>query len=104
MTGWVVPDQPPKELRMEAKISLEPENLILTSEQFAHLGDGVIAYIRPMRSEEIQRYYPEAPQIPPGLTVFALIGADGAPLMLADSPEGAIDNARENDLQMVSLH
>ena len=47
---------------------------------------------------------PEAPKIPPGLTVFALIGADGAPIALADSPEGAIGNARENDLQMVSLH
>ncbi|MBM3574131.1 MAG: DUF1150 family protein [Methylocystis sp.] len=89
---------------MEAKTPPEPEHLILTPEQFAHLGDGVIAYVRPMRSEDVTRYYPEAPQIPPGLTVFALIGADGAPLLLADSPEGAIGNARENDLQMVSLH
>jgi len=52
----------------------------------------------------VTRYFPEAPKIPPGLTVFALIGADGAPIALADSPEGAIGNARENDLQMVSLH
>ena len=49
---------------MEAKISPEPQNLILTPEQFAHLGDGVIAYVRPMRSEDVTRFYPEAPKIP----------------------------------------
>lgn len=76
----------------------------LTAEQFAHLGDGTVAYVRAMRSEDVKRLYPQAPSIAPGLTVFALIGADGAPIVLADSKEGAIGNARENDLQMVSLH
>lgn len=49
---------------MEAKISPEQQNLILTPEQFAHLVDGVIAYVRPMRSEDVTRFYPEAPKIP----------------------------------------
>ncbi|NDB67849.1 MAG: DUF1150 domain-containing protein [Methylocystaceae bacterium] len=89
---------------MDAKSALEAKSLVLTPEQFANLGDGVVAYLRAMRSEDVTRYFPEAPKIPPGLTVFALIGADGAPIALADSPEGAIGNARENDLQMVSLH
>jgi hypothetical protein len=76
----------------------------LTAEQFAHLGDGLIAYVRPMRSEDVNRLYPQAPHIAPGLTIFALFGADGAPIVLADSEEGCIGNARENHLQMVSLH
>jgi hypothetical protein len=77
---------------------------LLTPEQFANLGDGLIAYVKAMRSEDVNRIYPHAPQIAPGLTIFALIGADGAPIILADSEEGAIGNARENDLEMVSLH
>jgi len=89
---------------MESKTTFEPKAPTLTPEQFAHLGDGVIAYVRPMRSEDINRLYPQAPEIMPGLTIFALIGADGAPILLADSADAAIGNARENDLQMVSLH
>lgn len=89
---------------MDAKTISETRVPPLTPEQFAHLGDGMIAYVRPMRSEDVNRLYPGAPDIAPGLTVFALIGADGAPIVLADSAEGAIGNARENDLQMVSLH
>lgn len=89
---------------MDLKTEANRKNLILTPEQFANLGDGLIAYIRPMRSEDVNRLYPQAPQITPGLMVFALIGADGAPILLADSAESAIGNARENDLEMVSLH
>jgi hypothetical protein len=93
-----------EEERMQAKTDIECEAPLLTPEQFANLGDGKIAYVRAMRSEDVNRLYPEAPDIEPGLTVFALIGADGAPILLADTEEGAIGNAYENDLQMVSLH
>lgn len=89
---------------MEAKTSVERKAPLLTPEQFATLGDGMIAYIKAMKSEDVNRLYPEAPHIEPGLTIFALIGADGAPIVLADSEEGAIGNARENDLTTVSLH
>jgi hypothetical protein len=89
---------------MEARNTSERRTPPLTPEQFAHLGDGMIAYVRAMRSEDVTRLYPEAPQIAPGLTVFALVGADGAPISIADSAEGAIGEARENDLQTVSLH
>jgi hypothetical protein len=89
---------------MQAKAAYERRAPLLTPEQFANLGDGTIAYVKAMRSEDVNRIYPQAPQIAPGLTIFALIGADGAPIVLADSEEGAIGNARENDLQMVSLH
>jgi hypothetical protein len=92
------------EVEMEMKTATETRESPLTAEQFAHLGDGLIAYVRPMRSEDVNRLYPQAPQIAPGLTIFALFGADGAPIVLADSEEGCIGNARENHLQMVSLH
>jgi hypothetical protein len=92
------------EVKMQMKTATEPREAPLTAEQFAQLGDGLIAYVRPMRSEDVNRLYPHAPQIAPGLTIFALFGADGAPIVLADSEEGCIGNARENHLQMVSLH
>ncbi|HEY8260963.1 MAG TPA: DUF1150 family protein, partial [Methylosinus sp.] len=37
-------------------------------------------------------------------TLFALLGADGSPIVLADTEEGARANAWEHQLQTVSLH
>jgi hypothetical protein len=38
-----------------------------TSEQFAHLGEGAIAYVKPMRSDEVQSLFPGLPPMAPGL-------------------------------------
>jgi hypothetical protein len=89
---------------MQKQTDIEPKAPLLTPEQFANLGEGMIAYVREMRSEDVNRLYPQAPHIEPGLTIFVLLGADGSPIVLADSEVGAIGNARENDLTMVSLH
>ncbi|MDB5510013.1 MAG: hypothetical protein JWL93_2482 [Hyphomicrobiales bacterium] len=76
----------------------------LTQEQFAHLGDGAIAYVKEMRSEDVTRLFPQAPEIQPGLQLFALLSADGTPIVLTDSRDAAVANAWQNDLQTVSLH
>ncbi|MBG0808653.1 DUF1150 domain-containing protein [Methylosinus sp. H3A] len=89
---------------MEGKTATEKRSPLLTPEQFAHLGDGAIAYVRTMRSEDVKRLYPQAPAIEPGLTLFALLGADGTPIVLADTEEGALANAWQQQLQTVSLH
>ncbi|MGO9773662.1 MAG: DUF1150 family protein [Roseiarcus sp.] len=76
----------------------------LTPQEFAHLGDGAIAYVKTIRSEDAQRLFPQAPAIRPGLQLFALLGADGSPIMLTDSKDAAIANAWQHELQTVSLH
>ena len=76
----------------------------MTPETLAGLGGGRIAYVRPMRSEEVQSLFPNVPPIAPGLDLWALLAADGTPIMLADSREAVVMNAHENDLETVSLH
>jgi hypothetical protein len=76
----------------------------MTPENFAGLGGGRIAYVRPMRSEEIKNLFPNVPPITPGLDLWALLAADGTPIMLADSREAVVMNAHENDLETMSLH
>jgi hypothetical protein len=76
----------------------------LTPEQLAHLGDGAIAYVKEMRSEDVARLFPQAPKIQPGLQLFALLSADGTPIILTDTRDAAVANAWQNDLQTVSLH
>ena len=77
---------------------------MMTNEQFAHLGGGAVAYVKPIRSEDVSRIFPQAPPIQPGLQLYALLGADGTPMLLTDSRDAAIANAWEHELQTVSLH
>lgn len=73
-------------------------------EALATLGEGHLAYVKQIRSEDVPGLFPQAPQIAPGLKLFALHAADGTPIMLTDSREAAIANAWSNELETVSLH
>ncbi len=77
---------------------------VLTQEQLAQLGEGLIAYVKPIRSEDLGALFPEAPDVEPGTQLFALLGANGRPLVLTDSKDAALANAMQNELHMVSLH
>jgi hypothetical protein len=82
------------------------ENLLssLTPEQFAHLGGGQVAYVKPILSDDVARLFPQVAGVQPGIRLFALLNADGTPLMLTDSRDAAIANAWEHKLHTVSLH
>ena len=86
----------------EVSVTFEPEKV--SAEALAHLGEGHIAYVKSIRSEDVPMLFPQAPQIAPGLELFALHAADGTPIMLTDSREAAIANAWSNELQAVSVH
>ena len=70
----------------------------------AELGEGQVAYVKPLRSDDVQRLFPQAPEIQPGLQLFALLSASGAPILLTDSRDAAVANAWAHDLETVSLH
>jgi hypothetical protein len=59
----------------DPKLDISPEAL-------AHLGDGRIAYVKTVRSEDVRALFPQAemPQIAPGQILFALHAADGTPM------------------------
>jgi hypothetical protein len=72
--------------------------------ELAALGEGQVAYVKPLRSDEARRLFPQAPQLAPGLQLFALLSASGSPIMLTDSRDAAVANAWQHDLETVSLH
>lgn len=76
----------------------------LTQSELAHLGAGEIGYIRKIRSEEVARCFPEAPDIDPNVDLWALFGADGTPILLTDNRSSTFYKAAEDDLKTVSLH
>ncbi len=70
----------------------------------ARLGENSIAYIKQITSDEVRDMFPEAPDMAPGLQLFALHKADGEPILLTDSHDTARVEAQRNDLELVSLH
>lgn len=78
----------------------------MSPEALTHLGDGRLAYVKTVRSEDVHALFPEAevPQLPPGQMLFALYAADGTPIMLTDSREAAVANAWSQELETVSVH
>jgi len=85
----------------EGNVVLEPR---VSPEALAHLGEGHIAYVKQIRSEDVPGLFPQAPSIAPGLKLFALHAADGTPIMLTDSREAAVANAWSQELEPVSVH
>ena len=76
----------------------------MTEVEFASLGDGEIAYIKTLSPVEAERMYPELKGLPEGITIFAVHAADGTPLALTDTHFAAIENAKEHNLDPVSVH
>src|SRR5580693_2319720 len=95
---------PTDEMTMSLDMS-RTENDI-TPEALAHLGDGRIAYVKAIRSEDVAALFPQmqVPKLTPGVKLFALHAADGTPIMLTDSREAAVANAWSQELETVSVH
>jgi len=72
--------------------------------ELANLGLGEMAYVKPLRSDDVARLFPQAPKLQPGMELFALLSASGEPIVLTDSRDAAVANAWAHDLTTVSLH
>ena len=77
---------------------------IMSEHDLAGLGDGEIAYIKVMTSDEAQDLFPLIEDLPTGANLYALHGADGTPIALTDSRDAALSHAFEGELAIASLH
>lgn len=87
-----------------SQVTTTPKVPAIDSGAFATLGEGEIAYVKPMLSDDVKRLFPQAPDLAPGLELFALLSASGSPILLTDSRETAMANAWAHDLHTVSLN
>jgi hypothetical protein len=76
----------------------------ISPEALQVLGGGKLAYVKTIRSEDVRKHFPQAPELEPGSVLYALHAADGTPIMLTDSREAAIANAWSNELETLSVH
>lgn len=77
---------------------------LMSPDELARLGDGKVAYIKTMTSEEAQKAFPSIEGLPQGINLFALHGADGTPLALTDSHQAALGHAMGDELEIRSIH
>ncbi|MEN2494780.1 MAG: hypothetical protein TECD_00688 [Hyphomicrobiaceae bacterium hypho_1] len=79
-------------------------NPLMSNQEFAELGEGELAYIKALTSEEAQKAYPSIEELPEGIHLYALHGADGSPIALTDDKGVAIEQAIGDELEIASLH
>jgi len=76
----------------------------MTEREFATLGGGVIAYIKPLTLAEASRMFPAVRGLRMSINLFSLHAADGTALALTDTKQAAIGYAIDDDLQIASVH
>ena len=67
----------------------------IPNQDFARLGGNELAYVRRIASDEVLQMFPDAPDLEPGLKLWALLAADGSPILIADSRDAVVANAIE---------
>lgn len=77
---------------------------VITETDLASIGEGHVAYLRRMSSDDIRAKFPSAQSIRPGLSLWALFSADGTPLAVSDDRGSILASASENELMTVSIH
>lgn len=75
----------------------------LDAGEFATLGEGAVAYVKRMTSEDIAKAFPQVESLEPGMKLYALLSASGQPILLTDTEGAAVANAWENELMTVTL-
>jgi hypothetical protein len=90
--------------RGRRKMAKAAPHHILSGLDLAKMGDGEVAYIRMMTSDEAQRMFPTITGLPDGINIFALHSADGTPLALTDSKQAALGHAMGDRLVVASIH
>ncbi|UTO28471.1 DUF1150 family protein [Bartonella harrusi] len=69
-----------------------------------HFDAGQIAYLKKVCTDDLAKNFPDLPPMTPGITIWALFGETGYPIILSDERSIALAGANEHELQIVTLH
>jgi len=76
---------------------------VLSELEFARLGEGRVAYLKRVKTDELARRFPDLPPMTPGIEIWGLFGAAGDPIVLSDVRANALAGAQEHELETVTL-
>ncbi len=84
--------------------SNDKQALELSPEELAQLGNGALSYIREIEGRDVIRMVGPQARVSPDAKVFCLFNANGSPISISGTREGAVDSAVEHELVAISLH
>jgi hypothetical protein len=77
---------------------------IPSQKELAHIGGGVLAYVKEMEASEAKSLLGGDVALPPKGKLYGLFNADGSPISISGSRDAALGSALEHDLIPASLH
>jgi hypothetical protein len=72
--------------------------------ELAHIGGGVLAYVKEMEASEARTLLGGHVALPAKGKLYGLFNADGSPISISASRDAALGSALEHDLVPASLH
>lgn len=88
----------------KAALPAPPHKNLMSLTELAQLGGGKVAYIKVMTHDEAKELFPAVDNLPEGIDLYSLHGADGTPLILTDSRSAAIGHAIGDELEIAAVH
>ncbi len=73
-------------------------------EDLAHLGGGIVAYVREIAAREAIKLLGNGSSFPSTARLYCLYNADGSPISISGSLEAAVGDARQQDLIPATVH
>ncbi|MBB5073813.1 hypothetical protein HNQ69_000939 [Bartonella callosciuri] len=83
-------------------MGVHKHNLSLRDTSYSEVGQ--IAYLKKVCTDDLAKNFPDLPPMTPGITIWALFGETGYPIILSDERSIALAGANEHELQIVTLH
>ncbi len=80
------------------------EKPVISSIDLAHLGGGVLAYVRKIEAAAAAKLVGSPIQVPPNAELFCLYTASGSPISISANYEAALGSAIEHELIAASVH
>ncbi|WP_455478840.1 BQ00720 family protein [Bartonella sp. B10] len=78
------------------------QNLLLQDMTYSDAGK--VAYLKKVCTDDLAKNFPDLPPMTPGITIWALFGETGYPIILSDERSIALAGADDHELQIVTLH
>ncbi len=76
----------------------------VSPEQLQAIGAGFLAYVKPMDAQDAAKLLGQEVQVAPGAHLYGLFNANGAPISISQSIEGAMGSAFEHELVPSMVH
>lgn len=77
---------------------------VISSDQLASIGSGVLAYVRKIEAATAARLIGSQIEVAPNAEFFCLYNAEGSPISISANYEAAIGSAIEHELIPASVH